>query len=166
MKKRDSLRCLLGIVALAYISAAQPQSSPRVSVTVRQLARGDGTVQYLYRVNNQSPQPVVALLLGHDYAHGVSELTSYPLGWQDSGATSSLASPTGWQAEVFTTEESRYVEIEWRSQGMADITPSQRVDGFGVILASPSSVFTSSAWTAILGDGTTVGGKLIFDAPR
>lgn len=167
MNTRDTLRNALAFVALVIFYPAYGQSTPEVTASMRQLWQSDGTVQYIYQINNQSRQPVVAFLLGHDYEHGVSELTAYPLGWQAGGSTAALSSPSGWNSQVITTDESRYIEIEWRNQGTSDVRPGQRLDGFGVRLSGPNSIYTTANWTAILGDGTTARGKLLIDsAPR
>lgn len=167
MKRRDSLRCAVALLGWAYFPLTFAQSTPGITVAVRQYARSDGVVQYMYRINNQSRQSVVALLLGHDYRHAVSELTAYPIGWQEGRLLTGLVSPPGWQPQVITTEESRYAEIEWRNDGAGDVQPGKQRDGFGVLLAAPSPIYTTAHWTAILSDGTTAGGPLLVDTmPR
>ena len=142
----------------AFATAQSPQG---VSVAVRQDSRSDGSVMYNYQLTNAGTQRVVGLIVGSDYYHGTSELATYPMGWIRGSATqNSLVSPSGWEVNVITTEESPFVEIEWRNKGDADISPGKTVAGFGVLVAKPDSIYTSAHWTALLGDGTAVSGPL------
>lgn len=156
MNRRDSLRWTIGMLALGHLSAARSHTG--VTVGVRQVPRADGSMQYAYHIDNGGSQPVVALLLGHNHPHGVSELTTYPRGWTP-GSAAGTASPPGWRVEVITTEDNGYAEIEWRNKG-ADVRPGKRLDGFAVVLDEPNDAYADGRWTAVLADGSTASGQL------
>lgn len=150
------------------LSGAESEPAP-VTVLASQVLRQDGTAQYLYKVTNKSAHPIVAIAIGADYYHGTSELNTYPLGWTADSTIpeGNTMSPPGWSPTVITTEESPYVEIEWRNDGRADTQPGQVNAGFGVIVAHPNPQYLNAHWTAIFSDATAASGQLLANGvPR
>ncbi|MBA5605154.1 hypothetical protein H3H36_07240 [Duganella sp. FT3S] len=150
------------------LSGAESEPAP-VTVLASQVLRQDGTAQYLYKVTNKSAHPIVAIAIGADYYHGTSELNTYPLGWTADSTIpeGNTMSPLGWSPTVITTEESPYIEIEWRNDGRADIQPGQVNAGFGVIVAHPNPQYLNAHWTAIFSDATATSGQLLANGvPR
>lgn len=170
MKRTNFFLPVALLLSILWSSLSQAQGGQaQVTVLASQRLRQDGTVQYLYKVKNNSNHPIVALAIGADYYHGTSELSTYPLGWSNDGTIpdGSIASPAGWQPTVVTTEESPFVEIEWRNDGQSDIQPGQVDAGFGIIVAQPNAQYLNAHWTAIFGDATAASGQVQTDgSPR
>jgi hypothetical protein len=148
---------------------ALAQVSPTVLVTVAQGAAPNGGPLYRYRIRNGTQRPIVAFMVGSDYFHGTSELNVYPLGWslENGLPVASVTSPTGWTAGVIATEESPYVEVEWRNAGSADIAPDSELGGFGVLATATSPVHLTGHWTVVFDDGTAQSGALVSEGkPR
>lgn len=162
-----SLAALL--LGLFWTCLASAQLNPGVTVFASQELRRDGTVRYHYQMTNHSARAVVALLIGSDYYHGTAELDAYPLGWSANGAVPEghVSAPHGWNTSVVTTEESPFVEIEWRNDGHADVQPGQSQAGFAVIVARPNARYLSSHWTVLFADGTAASDLLLANGqPR
>lgn len=168
-KIAKALRLLPAMVALpmmvsASASCAFAQSSS-VQVKVTAQAAGSNTL-YSYRVINNGSQPIVAVRIGFDYLHGVSELRLPPLGWTfDDGLPASSASgPAGWEARVVTTEESPFVDMEWSNEGGAakDIAPGA-TGIFRVTVPQPSDAYRTGHFDVILGDSTHTSAPLTPD---
>jgi len=134
-----------------------------VSVNVSKTSLSGGKTIYQYTVVNNSSQRIVSFSLGSDYAHGVSELTSYPDSWSvDNGIKpGSILSPTKWDALVLTTEGSAAVEIQWSNNDPSgDILPGQTATGFAVTLQGQSNQYLNSHWTVVFGNATAASGLL------
>lgn len=169
MTQKINLSLVTAIFALLWSCVAWSQVPPDVSVRVSQQVRQNGTALYQYKVVNNSGSAIVGLSIGSDYYHGTSELSSYPLGWSfDTGIPDGSAlSPVGWNAIVITTEESPFVEIAWRNNGISDIQPNQTMTGFGVVVPAPNALYLSSHWTVYFADATAASNVLIVDGnPR
>jgi len=156
---------LLGLLLLSSSGRCYAQQSPQVAVKVSQLNNSNGSVRYLYRVINQAPGSVVAVIIGRDYYHGISDLVTPPFGWSfDSGLpASSVLSPAGWHATVVTTEESPKIEVEWRSGGPGDDIGNGQQRVFSVLVSQADDKYRSSHWTTIFGDSTTASATLTAD---
>ncbi len=157
------------LVALLCFCPTWAQVNSGVSVIASQEFRHDGAVLYHYKVENKSDRAIVGIAVGSDYYHGVSELNAYPSGWSfDNGIPDDSASaPADWKAEVITTEESSFVEIQWRNSGHSDILPNQSASGFGVVLQRQNMLYLTAHWTVLFADGTAASGPLLADGnPR
>jgi hypothetical protein len=173
MKRIAEFRILLyGVVVLLMFlagDATRAQQPSGVTVSVSQQNLAGGQVAYHYSVVNGSSQRIVALEIGSDYYHGVSELNVYPLGWSvDTGVSAgSLGSPTGWSPQVVTTEESAFVDVEWRNDGTADIMPGKTVSDFSITVAASATVYMGCHWTVIFGDSSAASELLVAEGnPR
>lgn len=145
------------------VAKSLAQTPANVSVNVSKSSLSGGKTVYQYTVVNNSSQRIVSFSLGSDYAHGVSELTSYPDSWSvDNGIQSgTVLSPTKWNPLIITTEESAAVEIQWsNSDPSADILPGQTVSGFAVTLQGQSNQYLNSHWTVVFGNATAGSGLL------
>lgn len=152
----------LFIVTVVSTTAAAQQSSVTVQASVR--SQSDGSALYEYIVVNRSNKTIVGLSVGGDYYHGTSDLDTYPRGWTfDSGLQAGTStSPEHWSPLVITTEESKFIEIEWRNDAATDIQPGQSLSGFGVVLDHPNDKYLSSHYTVYFGDSTAESGSLIL----
>lgn len=166
--KQGLLRlCLLSLAVCSFTTWAQQQ--PTVIVRANQQNRPDGTATYGYSVTNNGGVAIVAIAIGSDYYHGISELDVYPLGWSvDVGIPQgSVSSPAHWTPTVVTTEESKLVEIEWSTDATAAIAPGQTESGFEIVTPHSTSEYLSSHWTAFFTDGTAASGLItLATAPR
>lgn len=149
------------LIMLFVASNSWAQQSANVSVSVSKLSLTGKTV-YQYTVVNNSSQRIVGFSLGSDYAHGISELTTYPENWSaDTGiANGTVLSPVKWSPMLITTEESPAFEIQWRNDGSADISPGQTLTGFSVSVLGQASQYMTTHWTAIMGNATAASGLL------
>ncbi len=156
------LTCLFLILALCGSSA---QQAPTVTVKAYQWNQPDGTTRYEYRVVNGGTSRIVGFAIGNDYYHGVSELQVPPSGWNfDTGlALGSSASPTSWHAALETTEESPFMDLEWRNDGTADILAGQNATGFSIVTPQPDSKYLNGHWTVFFSDSTVESALLVLD---
>jgi beta-galactosidase len=170
---RSTLRAIfttiLALSALpAFGQSAQLQQAPKVTVTVKsyQLNQSDGTTRYEYRMVNAGANRIVGFAIGNDYYHGISELQVPPAGWSfDSGlAPGSAVSPVSWRATLVATEESPFVELEWRNDGTADVLPGQTATGFSVVTSQQDPHYLNGHWTAFFAD-STVESSLLVTSP-
>lgn len=145
--------------------AAFAQQAPTVSVKASHVTLPDGGSRYDYRVIDSGTKTIVGFAIGSDYYHGVSELRIAPSGWTfDSGlAQGTSASPAGWYANIVTTEESPFLELEWRNNGAADILPGQTRTGFSIITPQSDDYYLKGHWTAFFSDSTVESASLILD---
>lgn len=169
MKNKFISSIVVALLGILWSFSAWSQVDPGVQVMASQQLRQDGSAMYHYKVVNNSARAIVGLIVGSDYYHGTSELTTYPVGWSVDSAipAASFNSPSGWQAAVITTEESPFVEIEWRNNGHSDISPGQSVAGFGVAVPQPNPLYSTAHWTVLFADSTAASGQLVVDGnPR
>jgi len=154
------------IALLAMMSVAGAVMAGPVTVKVSE-ATGGNVTTYVYRLENNSSQPVVALRIGFDAVHGQPQLHAAPLGWtlENGVPPSSVTSPTGWAARVVTMEESDLLDVEWTSDGGSqfDVGPGATAT-FSVKLAQPAAEYRSSDFDVILGNSTHVSGPLESDS--
>jgi hypothetical protein len=156
------LTCLFLILTLCGSFA---QQAPTVTIKAYQLNQLDGTTRYQYRIINAGSGRIVGFAIGSDYYHAVSELRLPPTGWDfDTGlAASSSASPVSWHSILITTEESPFMELEWRNDGNGDILPGQTATGFSVVTPQPDPNYLSGHWTVYFSDSTVESALLVLD---
>jgi hypothetical protein len=156
------LTCLFLILALHGSFA---QQAPTVTVKAHQWNQPDGTTGYEYRIVNGGANRIVGFAVGSDYYRGVSELQVPPKGWNfDTGlALGSSTSPTSWKAALVTTEESPFMDLEWRSAGTADILAGQTATGFSIVTPQPDSKYLNGHWTVFFSDSTVQSALLVLD---
>src|SRR6266436_6108914 len=156
------LTCLFLVLALCSGFA---QQAPTVTIKAYQLNQPDGTARYEYRVINGGANRIVGFAIGSDYYHGVSELQVSPNGWNfDTGlALGSSVSPTSWHPTLVTTEESPFMELEWRNDGTADILAGQTATGFSIVTSQPDSYYLKGHWTVFFSDSTIESALLVLD---
>lgn len=170
MTHRSIQAIVLGAVAALLLLVSLPASpaaaQPLVQVKVTEQSLGAETV-YIYRVVNDSTQPVVSFRVGFDYLHGVSQLTVPPSGWTFDGGLppSSAGAPAGWEVRVVTTEESPLFDVQWSNESgpAADIAPGTSRSGFRVVLPQPVAGYESAYFDATLGDSTHVSSPIVID---
>jgi hypothetical protein len=155
----------MSVFFLCAQCAALAQQPPTVTIKAYQRNQPDGSARYEYRVINRGTKRIVGFAIGSDYYHSASELTVPPTGWTfDTGlADGSTTSPHSWHATLITTEESQYVELEWRNNGAADIMPGQTATGFSVVTVVPNQHYLSGNWTAFFSDSTIESARLLRD---
>ena len=154
------------LLGLFWSCLASAQLNPGVTVLASQELHRDGTVRYHYQLSNRSARKVVALLIGSDYYHGTAELDDYPLGWSVNNSAifeGQVSAPPGWHANVVTTEESPFVEVEWRNDGQAGIPPGQAQAGFAVVVSRPNARYLNGHWTVLFADGTVASDSLLVN---
>lgn len=88
-------RVLAAFFVIFVATKSFAQLPTDVSVRVSKASLSGGKAVYKYTIINNSSQRIVSFSLGSDYAHGVSELTSYPDNWSvDNGIKpGSIVSP-------------------------------------------------------------------------
>jgi hypothetical protein len=147
---------------LAASSIAQAQQLPYVTIESTEVRQQDATTRYRYRVINRGSKPIVGFAIGRDAPHDLSELKVPPEGWSiERGLPgSSTSSPPGWRASVITTEESAFIELEWRNDGNGSIPPGQTLDSFEVVTPQPDHGYLTGHWTAFLSDSSAVSSTL------
>lgn len=150
---------MTAMLCLLSFDNAYAQEAPNVTVKVSQQTFADGKVTYRYRVinnrvGNNLANAIVALLIGYDYYHGIPELSISPVGWTfESGLTqNSTKTPPNWQVEAITTEESPYLNLEWRNNGTSDILPGQVVSDFSVTVPEADDRYLTGHWTVFFAD--------------
>lgn len=152
----------LAVLTLSTFLAVAPAALGAVHVYVTP-AGGAGSALYRYRVVNDSTQRIVSLQIGYDYPHGVYVLDVPPLGWsRENGLPpSSVTSPSGWSAELMTTEETESQNVlAWNSSGAAnDILAGQSKSGFSVTAGAPAAAYTG-IFTVIFGDSSDTAADL------
>ena len=167
---RNPLKFLIALALLwtAGLNIGRAQPAPPVNVTVSQATLASGGTVYHYKVINNDIKPIVKLMVGRDYYHGVSELTDPPEGWTFGVASSAnISSPQGWRAAVISEEESPYMEVQWRNPEVGMIEPGQTLAGFSVVTPAPNPTYSNAHWTVVFADSTVASGNLIADgSPR
>jgi hypothetical protein len=156
---------LMSLFLFCGLPLSYSQQAPTVTIKAYQLIQADGSARYKYRIVNGSTKPIVGFAIGSDYYHGVSELVEPPIGWTfDTGlAGGSVTSPQSWNAILITTEESPYLEIEWRNTGTADIAPGRMAEGFSVVTQQPDVHYLKGNWTVFFADSTIESSLLVQD---
>ena len=153
-----SVLCLLTLTADAWFDcAANAQQVPPVDVSVS-VEPSSGSTIYHYRVVNAGTAPIAALTIGFDYGRGMPELETMPLGAsQDELPRSSAVSPPGWDVVMHTTEESRYVDLDWSvTSPDFSIAPGGSLAGFSVKVPGGDRTYVTSHWTVSLNGGDEV----------
>jgi hypothetical protein len=159
----NSIIFMLTLTAGAlFYSAANAQPVPPVDVKVS-VEPSAGFTIYHYRVVNTGKVPITGLQIGFDYYHGAPELLTMPLNAsQDGMPQSSATSPPGWDVVMHTTEESRYVDLDWSvTSPDSSIAPGSNLAGFSVKVPNSDQTYTNSHWTVSLNGG----GDAAFSAP-
>ena len=158
------------IFCLPNIGNAYAQESPNVVVKVSEQTLTDGKVIYRYRVINNRvgdnlSNTIVGLSVGYDYYRGVPELSIPPVGWQfEPGLPqNSTKSPCNWQVEAIATEESPYLNLEWRNNGTSDILPGQVVSDFSVTVPEADNRYLTGHWTVFFADAGVASSVLEID---
>ncbi len=113
----------------------EPNNSARLSIH-RKTSRDN--VVYTYKIVNNSRYHITAFKIGFDPQSETPELPTTPIGWTPSEglAQDSTTAPHGWTATLITTEETPFVEIEWRSADKTQwsIAPGTTSMDFSVVL--------------------------------
>jgi hypothetical protein len=145
-------------------SAADAQQLTNVRVFRESV---NNVVIYDYRLFNNTGRPVVALIIGRVRYDADGQLQTAPKGWNfDKGVnTGSIGTPLGWNGDIGTTEESKLLDVQWKSNGTTYYLQSgSSLSGFRIALAATDDSYITSGWTLILSDGTTVSGPLEPDS--
>ena len=157
---------VIGILLVCVTGWSAGSGQGTVRVTVADSAVGNVT-RYIYRVENQTKQPIVGLRVGFDAASDQPQLREAPIGWTfDAGLPrSSAEAPRGWTLRVVTTEESDSIYLDWSSDGdpQWDIAPGTTIGGFSVTLARPSAEYRTARFDALLGNSTHISGAVARD---
>jgi hypothetical protein len=146
---------------IARTPSTAPAADPQIWVEVSVENLADGTARYRYSLSNESGQDVEGLFIG--YYDNDSELLSAPLGWDvDSGLPStSVENPSGWQAEMVTTEEVPYLSLQWNANSAGfGLHSGSTTNSFATLLDGRHDEFGSKHWSVILADGQVVSGSL------
>ncbi len=149
---------------------AYAQEAPNVAVEVSQKTLADGRVTYRYRVinnrvTNNISNTITGVEVGYDYYHGVAELTVPPVGWTfESGIPqNSTKSPPNWQVILITTEESPYLNLEWKNNGSSNILPGKVASGFSVTVPEADNHYLTGHWTVFFADSGIASDVLVMD---
>jgi Bacterial Ig domain len=163
---RLSAWCLV-LWSLALQSNASAQMADfDVDIKVSKQAVDDKIV-YHYRVVNNSPYPIVAFSIGHDYRRRRAELLTPPVGWtaERGVAAGSTAEPEAWMSMVVTTEKSPFVWLEWGidAESAEGILPGRTLTGFRVVLPREAPEYERAHFDAILSNSMHVSAPVTPD---
>ena len=166
---------LLGLALAVMIccfcaGTSYAQGAPNIAVKVSQKTLADGRVNYRYRVINDrviknTSNTITRFEIGYDYYHGVAELKVPPVGWTfESGIPqASTKSPPNWRVDLITTEESPYLNLEWRNNGSSNILPGKVASGFSVTVPEADNHYLTGHWTVLFADSGISSGVLVMD---
>ncbi len=166
--KRTIKAFLIGLIPimLCYCEIVYAQAFLNDKVTVKsQKTFANRKVNYHYQVINNSSKKIVWFAIGYDYYHGIAELKVPPVGWTfESGIPqNSTKSPGNWNVNLVTTEESKYIYLEWQNKGSSDILPGQVVSGFSVTVPQADDCYLTAHWTVFFADSDIASRRLVVD---
>ena len=118
---------------------------------------------YFYKVRNNDSRPILAFEIGYNDSTNASQLSILPVGWNfDTGlSATSTTSPTNWNSNLITTEESEFHSIEWRTETPnQNIQPLQTMSGFSVVLPQDDINYKNSNLKVVFADGSVASAHL------
>jgi len=131
----------------------EPNNSARLSV--HRKTSKDNAV-YTYKIINNSRYHITAFKIGFDPQREAPELPATPMGWTPSEglAQDSTTAPNGWTATLITTEETPFVEIEWRSADKTQwsIGPGTTSMDFSVVLPQEVPEYERAHFDVVFSD--------------
>jgi len=132
---------------------AEPNHGARFSVH-RKTSKNKAV--YTYKIINNSGYHITAFRIGFDPQRETPELPATPIGWtpNEGLAQDSTTAPHGWTATLITTEETPFVEIEWRSADKTQwsIAPSTTSMDFSVVLPQEVPEYERAHFDVVFSD--------------
>ncbi|WP_309895242.1 Ig-like domain-containing protein [Archangium sp.] len=160
--------CLLLFSCLmaAPVAAANPL---RIDVNVRAHKKSTrDKVIYTYQLENNSQHAVMVFRVGYNHRDEAPELPATPIGWTPSEglAQDSTTAPHGWTATLITTEETPFVEIEWRSTDKTQwsIGPGTTSMDFSVVLPQEFPEYERAHFDVVFSNSTRASARMVPEA--
>ena len=161
--------CLLLFFCLmaAPVAAANPL---RIDVNVRVHKKiNRDKIIYTYQLENNSQHAVVVFRIGYNHRDETPELPETPIGWTPSEglAQDSTTAPHGWTATLITTEETPFVEIEWRSADKTQwsIGPGTTSMDFSVVLPQEVPEYERAHFDVVFSNSTRASARMSPENP-
>ncbi|HLM45027.1 MAG TPA: hypothetical protein VK458_14230, partial [Myxococcaceae bacterium] len=144
----------------------EPNNSARFSV--HRKTSKDNAV-YTYKIINNSRYHITAFKIGFDPQREAPELPATPMGWTPSEglAQDSTTAPHGWTATLITTEETPFVEIEWRSTDKTQwsIGPGTTSMDFSVVLPQEVPEYERAHFDVVFSNSTRASARMVPENP-
>jgi len=160
--------CLLFFCLMAAPVAAAKPSQIDVNIRVHRKSRADKVI-YTYQLENNSQHPVVVFRIGYNHRDETPELPATPMGWTPSEglAQDSTTAPHGWTATLITTEETPFVEIEWRSTDKTQwsIGPGTTSMDFSVVLPQEVPEYERAHFDVVFSNSTRASARMVPENP-
>jgi hypothetical protein len=139
-----------------------------VNVRVHKKASRDKVI-YTYQLENNSQHSIVVFRIGYNFRDEAPELPESPIGWtlSEGLAQDSTTAPHGWTATLITTEETPFVEIEWRSTDKTQwsIAPGTTSMDFSVVLPQEVPEYERAHFDVVFSNSTRASARMVPENP-